>query len=88
MKDNNKRKDRIKNITIVFLGVMLVLTLFSNTIMNYSLVEVSTQQIMSDSLTTKVRGTGTVEASEGYSVTVPESRKIATVDVKTGDEVA
>ena len=88
MKEENKRKDRIKTITIIFLVIMLILTLFSNTIMNYSLVEVSTQQIMSDSLTSKVRGTGVVEASEGYSVSISESRKIATVDVKTGDEVA
>lgn len=87
MKDDNKRKDKIKNITIVFLVIMLILTLFSNTIMNYSLVEVSTQQLVSDSLTTKVRGSGTVEASEGYSVTIAESRTIASVDVKTGDEV-
>lgn len=32
------RKDKIKNITIIFLLVMLILTFFSNTIMNYSLV--------------------------------------------------
>lgn len=88
MKEDNKRKDRIKNVTIAFLIVMLILTLFSNTIMNYSLVEVSTQQLVSDSLTSKVRGTGTVEASEGYSVSISESRTIKTVDVKTGDEVA
>ena len=41
------RKDKIKNITIIFLLVMLILTFFSNTIMNYSLVEVSTQQVTS-----------------------------------------
>ena len=35
------RKDKIKNITIIFLLVMLILTFFSNTIMNYSLPEVS-----------------------------------------------
>lgn len=81
------RKDKIKNITIIFLLFMLVLTFFSNTIMNYSLVEVSTQMIMSDSITSKVRGSGTVEASDSYAVTMKESRKIATVAVKTGAEV-
>ena len=50
------RKDKIKNIAIIFLTLMLILTFFSNTIMNYSLVEVSTQMVMSDSITTKVRG--------------------------------
>lgn len=81
------RKDKIKNIAIVFLTLMLLLTFFSNTIMNYSLVEVSTQQVTSDTITTKVRGSGTVEANDGYSVTISESRKIATVEVKTGAEV-
>jgi multidrug efflux pump subunit AcrA (membrane-fusion protein) len=81
------RKEKIKNIAIIFLALMLILTLFSNTIMNRSLVEVSTQQIYSDSLTSKVRGSGTVEASENYSVIINETRKIATVEVRTGAEV-
>lgn len=81
------RKDKIKNIAIIFLIIMLILTFFSNTIMNYSLVEVSTQMIMDDTITTKVRGSGTVEASENYAVTLEESRKIETVNVKTDAEV-
>lgn len=81
------RKDKIKNITIIFLLVMLILTFFSNTIMNYSLVEVSTQQVTSGQITSKVRGSGSVEASESYSVTIEETRKIATVNVKNDAEV-
>ena len=82
------RKDKIKNITIIFLLVMLILTFFSNTIMNYSLVEVSTQQVTSGQIPSKVRGSGSVEASESYSVTIEETRKIATVNVKKDAEVA
>ena len=82
------RKDKIKNITIIFLLVMLILTFFSNTIMNYSLVEVSTQQVTSGQITSKVRGSGSVEARESYSVTIEETRKIATVNVKKDAEVA
>ena len=82
------RKDKIKNITIIFLLVILILTFFSNTIMNYSLVEVSTQQVTSGSITSKVRGSGAVEASENYSVTIDQTRKIATVNVKKEAEVA
>lgn len=82
------RKDKIKNITIIFLLVMLILTFFSNTIMNYSLVEVSTQQVTSGSITSKVRGSGAVEASESYSVTIDQTRKIATVNVKKDAEVS
>ncbi len=82
-----ERKDKIKNVAIIFLIIMLLLTFFSNTIMNYSLVEVSTQMVSNGKITSKVRGSGTVEASETYAVTISESRKIATVEVKIGDTV-
>ena len=78
------RKDKIKNITIIFLLVMLILTFFSNTIMNYSLVEVSTQQVTSGQITSKVRGSGSVEASESYSVTIEVNVK-KDAEVATGD---
>lgn len=81
------RKDRIKNIAIVFLAILLVLTFFSNTIMNRSLVEVSTQMISGDSITSKVRGSGTATAGDTYAVSINESRKIATINVKTGQEI-
>jgi multidrug efflux pump subunit AcrA (membrane-fusion protein) len=81
------RKDIIKNITIIFLAVLLVLTFFSNTIMNRSLVEVSTQLVAGDTITSKVRGSGTATAGDTYSVSIKESRTIATINVKTGQEV-
>ena len=37
MERSAARKDWIKNLAIVFLSIMLILTFFSNTIMNYSL---------------------------------------------------
>jgi len=83
----SERKDKIKSIAIVFLSIMLVLTFFSNTIMNYSLVEVSTQGVYGGSLTTKVRGSGTVEATEGVRVEAAAGRKIETINVRTGAEV-
>ncbi|MBP3700397.1 MAG: HlyD family efflux transporter periplasmic adaptor subunit [Lachnospiraceae bacterium] len=82
--NTTKRREWVKNVAIVFLSVMLVLTFFSNTIMNYSLPEVSTQNAMSASITAKIRGTGTVEASEPYEVVIQESRVIASVAVKQG----
>ena len=84
----SERKEKIKSIAIVFLSIMLVLTFFSNTIMNYSLVEVSTQGVYGGSITTKVRGSGTVEAAEVVSVEAASGRKIETINVKTGAEVA
>ena len=43
--ENGKMKKRgwVKNAAIIFLAVMLVLTFFSNTILNWSLPEVSGQ---------------------------------------------
>ena len=83
----SERKEKIKSIAIVFLSIMLVLTFFSNTIMNYSLVEVSTQGIYGGSITTKVRGSGNVEASEGIMIEAEAGRKIDKIHVKTGREV-
>ena len=81
------RKDKIKNIAIIFLTIMLVLTFFSNSILNFSLPEVATQTVQSGSITQKVRGTGNVTANDPYNVVVKESRVIEAVNVKKGDEV-
>lgn len=83
----NQRKEKIKSIAIVFLSIMLVLTFFSNTIMNYSLVEVSTQGVYGGTITTKVRGSGSVSASESVLVEAASGRKIETINVRTGAEV-
>lgn len=86
-KTASKRRDWVKNAAIIFLAVMLVLTFFSNTIMNYSLPEVATQYVQSGTITAKVRGTGTVEATDPYNVMIKESRVISSVAVKQGDTV-
>ncbi len=83
----NKR-NWVKNIAIIFLSVMLVLTLFSNTIMNYSLPEVSAQYVYSGTITTRIRGSGTVEANETYSVLSPSSSTIKDIGIKVGQHVA
>ena len=82
-----KRKEWVKNAAIVFLAVMLVLTFFSNTFMNYSLPEVAAQYVQSGTITAKIRGTGTVESGDPYNVKINETRTISSVLVKTGDKV-
>jgi multidrug efflux pump subunit AcrA (membrane-fusion protein) len=81
------RKDVVKNVAIGFLSVMLVLTFFSNTIMNFSLPQVATKQITSGTISPQIRGTGTVSAEDPYNVTVNETRKISSVAVKEGDKI-
>ena len=84
---NIKRKEWVKTVAIIFLSIMLVLTFFSNTIMNYSLPEVATEYVESDSITTQVRGTGMVEAGDPYNVIIEENRVIKSVVVENGDVV-
>ena len=82
------RKDWIKNILIVFLIILLLLTFFSNTIMNYSLAEVSSSYITSGSISTAIRGTGTIQSVDPYNVTISEGRKVESVNVRKGDTVS
>lgn len=82
-----KKRDWIKNAAIVFLTIMLVLTFFSNTIMNYSLPEVSAQYLSSGTIQAKVRGSGTIEAGDPYSVKTDASKTILSVAVRNGDHV-
>ena len=88
MEQKVKKRGWIKNAAIIFLAVMLVLTFFSNTIMNRSLPEAATQVVTSGSIVTKVRGTGTVSAKENYEVILDQTRKVNTVFVKTGQNVS
>ena len=82
-----KRREWVKNAAIIFLSVMLVLTFFSNTFMNYSLPEVAAQYVQSGTITAKIPGTGTVESGDPYNVKISETRTISSVLVKTGDKV-
>lgn len=81
------KKDIIKNIAIVFLAVMLVLTFFSNTILNFSLPEVNAQYVSSGTINEKIRGTGIAEANNTYEVNISETRTIKSVNVKSGSTV-
>ena len=88
MKESGKKREWVKTAAIIFLSVMLVLTFFSNTIMNYSLPEVATQYVMNGTITAKIRGTGVIESGDPYNVEVTYSRKVASVAVREGDKVA
>ncbi len=87
MNNNEKKRGWIKNAAIVFLAVMLALPFFSNTIMNWSLPEVSGQYAGYGTITTRISGTGTVEANMAFNVQLEETRDIKTVLVKEGDAV-
>ena len=85
-KKNNK-KDIIKNLLIIFLIAMLLLTFFSNTIMNRSLPEVSTQYTQYKQINDRIRASATVTANQDYNITADETREIAEVLIHKGDRV-
>lgn len=82
-----KNRGWVKNVAIIFLAVMLVLTFFSNTIMNASLPEAAVQYVQSGAITTQIRGTGTISAKETYEVKTSTSRKVQSVLVSRGQQV-
>ena len=87
MHERPKNRDWVKNAAIIFLTVILVLTFFSNTIMNRSLPEVATQEVTSGSIVARVRGTGTVTANSNTQVKMEKTRVIRSVLVKVGQQV-
>lgn len=88
--EENKVKKRgwVKNAAIIFLSILLVLTFFSQTILNRSLPEVSTASVTSDTINARIRGSGTVTAGDTYEVVLGETRTVEAVYVKVGDSVA
>lgn len=83
----SKRREWIKTIAIIFLVILLILTFFSNTIMNYSLPEVSAQYIEPGNITAKIRGYGMIESGDPYMVKIEGVRKVESVKVHEGDMV-
>ena len=87
---SSKRREWVKTAAIVFLSVLLVLTFFSQTIMNHSLPEVATKFAQSGSITSKIRGGGTVESGDPYTIEIASSyvgRKVMNINFKTGDTI-
>ena len=87
METKPKNRAWVKDAAIVFLVVLLLLTFFSNTIMNHSLPEVATNMVSNGTITAKVRGTGTVTANGNHKVKAKSNMTIGRVVVKAGQEV-
>ena len=81
------KKNVIKIVAIVFVVVLLLLTFFSNTIMNYSLPEVSTVYVEGGSVSNKVRCQGSTELGDSVDINVSGERVIKKILVKSGDVV-
>lgn len=88
VKEKSKKRELIKTIAIIFLVILLILTFFSNTFMNYSLPEVATQVVTSGTINARIRGSGTVSPNESYEVVIDQTREVRSVCVRVGDTVA
>ena len=87
METTVKKREWVKDAAIIFLAVLLVLTFFSNTIMNRSLPEVATAAVASGNIIAKVRGSGIVTATGKNQVKAKDMRTIRSVMVKIGQEI-
>jgi len=83
----SKRRIWIRNLIIVFLLLLLALTLFSGTILNYSLPQVAVQYPRYGTITTRIRQSATVTPNQSFSVTVEQSRAVESVAVRAGQTV-
>ena len=83
-----KNRGWVKIAAPIFFIVLLVLTFFSNEILNRSLPEVAGVYAQSGSITARVRGSGTVEANDEYEVSLNQSREVLSVAVRVGDEIS
>ena len=87
MDNQVKTREWVKTAAIIFLAVLLVLTFFSNTILNASLKPVMGQTVQSGSIKARISGQGMVKADETYDVTVNQTRKVASVKINVGSKV-
>ena len=87
MEQKRSRREWVKTAAIILLSVLLVLTLFSQTIMNASLPEVSTSAVQAGPITAKVKCTGTVSSIGKTEVKPKATYTVATVKAKEGAEV-
>ncbi|MBR2955463.1 MAG: HlyD family efflux transporter periplasmic adaptor subunit [Ruminococcus sp.] len=85
--DPRRKREVIKTILIIFLAALLVLLFCSNTIMNKSLPQITTERTTSGKLTERLRGSGMVLSNQTYGVTVDGNKVIDTIKVKVGKEV-
>ena len=82
-----KKREIVKTLIIIFLAAMLVLTFFSNTIMNKSLPEITTVSVSSGKLTESIREKGVIESNQVYNVTADANKVVEKINIKRGQEV-
>ncbi|MGE1109157.1 efflux RND transporter periplasmic adaptor subunit [Bacillus wiedmannii] len=86
--DVTRKKRNIKIISSVFLGLLIILTLFSNTLANWDLPKVTTEKPRNDQLTKTFIGNGELQPQEEAELSASSiEAKVKEVHVKEGDRV-
>ncbi|PEK40599.1 RND transporter [Bacillus toyonensis] len=87
--DVTRKKRNIKIISSVFIGLLIILTLFSNTLANWDLPKVTTEKPRNDQLTQTFTGNGELQPQEEAKLSTSSSleAKVKEVHVKEGDFV-
>lgn len=88
MESKTKSREWVKTAAIIFLSILLVLTFFSNTIMNRTLPEIASAEVTDGSIVAKVKGTGTVSAIGNTEIKAPGTTTVTLVKAKEGAEVS
>ena len=83
--EQSRRKKWIRRAAGIFLFVLVLLTFFSNTIMNATLPQVTMQQIQSGVIQEQVRGSGFVKAEESHEIIAENTQIVQEKRKQTGD---
>ncbi|EJS11413.1 hypothetical protein IKS_05521 [Bacillus cereus VDM062] len=86
--DVTRKKRNIKIISSVFIGILIILTLFSNTLANWGLPKVITEKPKNGDLTQTFTGNGELQPQEEAKLSNSSvEAKVKEVHVKEGDRV-
>lgn len=84
---DRRRKRSIQVVFIVFMGLLIFFTLFSNTLQSLTLPKVRTEKLVNGSLLFTLEGNGMVQPFVETRLSNPAGWKVQTILVKEGDRV-
>ncbi len=82
-----KNRKWVKWVAIVFVAIMLVLTFFSNTILNATLTEVSAKRVVAGTVSPEITGSGITEVAGLKNILAEGMGEVTAVHVTVGQTV-
>ncbi|MDR6550338.1 efflux RND transporter periplasmic adaptor subunit [Paenibacillus qinlingensis] len=84
---NRRRQTTIKILASIFIGGLIICTLFSNTLLTMTLPKVATLSVQKGALSYTFTGNGTINPKQITALTQSAGEKVEKVYVKAGDRV-